>query len=212
MPTVYELLLSHHLVVSGEAVINIDHVLVGPPGAVRGSIRRVMSHPIALEQCADFFRSNRGIQALSVFDTAGAVRMAVDAGDMTTAAIASRRAAALYGAEIIAEHIQDHLENWTRFLLLSNAAHAIRVDRPQKALLAFGLRHEPGALIEALEPIADAGLSISKIEGRPIPGTPFEYRFIVEITAPGEQVIAPEAYEAVRRATTWFKVLGAFRR
>jgi len=212
VPTVYELLLSHNLVVSGETVINIDHVLVGPRGAARAGIRRVMSHPIALEQCADFFRSNRGIQAVSVFDTAGAVRMAVDAGDMTTAAIASRRAAALYGAEIIAEHIQDHRDNWTRFLLLSSAAHAARVDGPQKALLAFGLRHQPGALIQALQPIADAGLSITKIEGRPIPGTPFEYRFIVEVTASGDQAIAPAAYEAVRGATTWFKILGAFRR
>ena len=212
VPTVYELLLSHDLVVSGEAVINIDHVLVGPPGAVRRAIRRVMSHPMALEQCADFFRSNRGIEAVSVFDTAGAVRMTVATGDVTTAAIASRRAAALYSAEIIAEHIQDHPGNWTRFLLLSNAAHAIRVDQPQKALLAFGLRHQPGALIQALQPIADAGLSVTKIEGRPIPGTPFEYRFIVEITAAGEETIAPDAYDAVRSATTWFKVLGAFRR
>jgi len=212
VPTVYELLLSHDLVVSGETVINIDHVLVGPPGTVWAGIRRVMSHPIALEQCADFFRSHRGIQAVSVFDTAGAVRLAVDAGDVTTAAIASRRAAALYGAEIVAEHIQDHRDNWTRFLLLSSAAHAIRVDSPQKALLAFGLRHQPGALIQALQPIADAGLSITKIEGRPIPGTPFEYRFIVEITAAGGEAIAPGAYEAVKRATTWFKVLGAFRR
>ena len=211
VPRVYELLLSHDLVVSAETVINIDHVLVGPPGAMRRAITRVMSHPIALEQCTDFFRSNRAIEAVSVFDTAGAVRMVVEAGDARTAAIASRQAAALYGAEIIAEHIQDHRDNWTRFLRLSSSALTTPIENPQKALLAFGLRHQPGALLHAIQPIAQAGLSITKIEGRPIAGTPFEYRFIVEIAAPDGQAIAPAAYEAVRRATTWLKVLGAFR-
>lgn len=211
VPTVYELLLSQDLAVLSETIINVDHVLVGPPGATPRGIRRVMSHPLALEQCADFFRSNRGIQAVSVFDTAGAVRMTVEAGDPTTAAIASRRAAALYGAEIIAEHIQDHHDNWTRFLLLARAALAPVVHNPQKALLAFDLRHEPGALLQALQPIADAGLSVTKIEGRPIAGTPFRYRFIVELTAPEGQAITPETYDRVRDVTTWFKVLGAFR-
>lgn len=211
VPTVYELLLSHDLTVLGEIVINVDHVLVGPPGATRTGIRSVMSHPLALEQCSDFFRSNRGVQAVSVFDTAGAVRMTVEAGDTSTAAIASRRAANLYGATIIAEHIQDHRDNWTRFLLLSKPALAPIVHNPQKALLAFGLRHEPGSLLHALQPIADAGLSVTKIEGRPIAGTPFQYRFIVEITAAEGRAITPETYDRVRNVTTWFKLLGAFR-
>ena len=211
VPRVYELLLSQNLVASGETVINIDHVLVGAPGTSRRGIKRVMSHPIALEQCTDFFRSNPRIEGVSVFDTAGAVRMVVDARDPLAAAIASRRAASLYGADILAEHIQDHRDNWTRFLLLSNPMNARQVDHPDKALFAFGLRHEPGALLHVLEPIADAQLSITKIEGRPIAGTPFEYRFIVEVVAPSGQAIAPDAYDAVRDKTTWFQLLGAFR-
>src|SRR5688572_14203514 len=107
---VYDLLLSHNVMVSGEALINIDHVLVAPPATQVAKLRRVLSHPIALAQCADFFRSRPAIEAVTVFDTAGAVRMAMDASDGVTAAIASRRAAALYGAQIIAEHVQDHPE------------------------------------------------------------------------------------------------------
>ena len=208
---VYHLLLTHDLVVTGETSINIDYVLVAPHGTERSAITRVMSHPLALAQCGDFFRSNRGVAAVSVFDTAGAVRMAIEANDGQSAAIASRRAAEIYGAAIIAEHIQDHRDNWTRFLLLSGKSQDPGLAGAQKALVAFGLKHEPGALVQALQPIADAGLSVTKIEGRPIGGHPFEYHFVVEMAAPEGQTLAPTAFDRVREATTWFRVLGAFR-
>ena len=210
VPSVYELLLSHALAVSGETLINIDHVLVAPQGTRVPALRRVMSHPVALAQCADFFRTHPAIEAVSVFDTAGAVRMAIEAADRTTGAIASRRAATMYGAEIIAEHVQDHTENWTRFLLLSREADVRRAEHPHKAFVAFDLRHEPGALVQALQPIAQHGLSVTKIEGRPIRGRPFEYRFVVEMIAAAGAEITPAAFESIAGATTWLKVLGAF--
>jgi prephenate dehydratase len=211
VPQVYELLLGHDLVVSRETTINVDHVLVARRGATRREIRRVMSHPIALAQCADFFRQNRNVEAVSVFDTAGAVRMIVQADDNSVAAIASHRAAELYGAEILAEHIQDHRDNWTRFLLISSRAHAQPVADAQKALVAFGLLHEPGALVAALQPIADHRLSITKIEGCPSGGRPFEYRFIVEMAAPQDQLIPPAVYDELRKVTAWLRPLGGFR-
>jgi prephenate dehydratase len=211
VPSVYELLLSNDVFVTGEKVINIDYVLVAPRGATRQALRRVMSHPIALAQCTDFFRQNHAIEAVSVFDTAGAVRMIVESGEPTTAAIASRRAAQLYGAEILAEHIQDRADNWTRFLLLSSRAHGGSIDNPQKALVACGLQHSPGALVAALQPIAARGLSVTKIEGRPIAGTDFEYRFVVEMVAPDGTSIPPVVYDELRAATRSFKLLGAFR-
>jgi prephenate dehydratase len=210
VPSVYELLLSHNLRVTGEIVINVDYVLVAPPGTNRGTIRRVLSHPIALAQCSDFFRQNRRLEAVSVFDTAGAVRMAIESADRTTAAIASRRAADLYKAAVLQEHIQDVRDNWTRFLLLTNITHADPPTSPQKAIVACGLRHEPGALVTALQAIAKHGLSITKIEGRPIAGTGFEYRFVVEMIAPGDSGIPDAVYEDLRAATTSFNLLGAF--
>jgi prephenate dehydratase len=212
VPSVYELLLSHRLVVTGEVVINIDYVLVAPPGTNRGTIKRVLSHPLALAQCADFFHQNRAFEAVSVFDTAGAVRMAIEGGDRGTAAIASRRAASMYGAQILVEHIQDHRDNWTRFLLLASAGRATPVADANKALIACGLRHEPGALVKALQPIARHGLSITKIEGRPIAGTEFEYRFVVEMIAAQSPTIPPAVYVDLQAVTTSFKLLGAFRR
>jgi len=211
VPSVYELLLTHDLVVTGETTVNIDYVLVAPPGARRADLRRVLSHPLALTQCADFFRQNRGIDAVSVFDTAGAVRMILAGGNTDTGAIASRRAAEMYGASILAEHIQDHQENWTRFLRLSHRSQAAPAEGAQKAFIACGLRHEPGALVTALQPIAAHGLSVTKIEGRPIAGTDFEYRFVIEIIAPNGGNIPPVVYDELQRATAKFKLLGAFR-
>jgi prephenate dehydratase len=211
VPGVYELILSHDLVVAAETTMNVDYLLIAPRGTARPEVRRVLSHPIALAQCMDFFRRNPLLEAVSVFDTAGAVRMAIDANDGRTAAIASRRAAELHGAEVIGEHIQDHRDNWTRFLQLSSPAHRQAVESPQKAFLAFGLRHEPGALCRALQPIAAHQLSVTKIEGRPIPGTPFEYRFLVEMVAAGGGSIPLTVFDELQAVTTWHKLLGAFR-
>jgi len=209
--SVYELLLAHDLVVTGETTINVDYVLVAQAGARRTGLRRVLSHPLALAQCGDFFRQNRSIEAVSVFDTAGAVRMILARGDTETAAIASRRAAALYGASILAEHIQDHRDNWTRFLRLSQRPPVAPAEGADKAFIACALRNEPGALVAALQPIAAYGLSVTKIEGRPLAGTDFHYRFVIEIAAPDGGSIPQGVYDEVRRATKSFTLLGAFR-
>ena len=210
VPGVYELLLAHDFVVIGETSLNIDHVLVGPKGARRDRLRRVLSHPIALAQCGDFFRAHRGIEAVTVFDTAGAVRMVVESGDPHAAAIASRRAAAMYGGEVLAERIQDAHENWTRFLLLMSRTQAPMSRSGRKAIVACGLRHEPGALAQALQHIAEKGLSVTKIEGHPIKGKPFEYRFVVETVAHEGGAIDASVFEGLAARTEWFALVGVY--
>jgi prephenate dehydratase len=210
VPGVYELLLSHDFVVTGEMSLNIDHVLVGARGTRIATLRRVLSHPIALAQCADFFRAHRGVEAVTVFDTAGAVRLVIEAADRHSAAIASRRAAALYGAEILAERIQDVAENWTRFLMLTARGHAAAALRGRKAIVGCGLRHEPGALAKALQIIAEQGLSVTKIEGHPIKDRPFEYRFIVETVAHDGRAIEASVFSGLTQTTEWFSLLGLY--
>jgi prephenate dehydratase len=190
--------------------LNIDHVLVGAKGATARQITRVLSHPIALAQCADYFRAHRGIEAVTVFDTAGAVRMVVEAGDPQAAAIASRRAAAMYGAQILAEHIQDVPENWTRFMLIMARTPDTQSRAGHKAILACGLRHEPGALASALQMIASGGLSVTKIEGRPVRGKPFEYRFVVETIAHDGRAVDAREFSGLAATTEWFRILGIY--
>jgi prephenate dehydratase len=211
VPNVYELLLAHDLRVVGETLIHIDHVLVGPPEMQREDVRRVLSHPVALAQCGEFFRAHRTMQPVPVFDTAGAVEIVLREDDGFTAAIASRRAADLYKGRVLAEHLQDHPENWTRFLLLARPDRAAAVKNANKTLVAFDLPHQAGALAHALQDIAKHNVNLTKIESRPIAGKPFEYRFIVELTAQGEGTDIDEAVEEMRNETPWLRVLGAYR-
>lgn len=179
VPGAYELLLDRGFVTCGETRVRIDHVLIGRAGATAARIRRVLSHPVALDQCRTFFKTRPDVEPVAVFDTAGAVSMALDDPSAQTAAIASRRAASLNGGTILAEHIQNHEENWTRFLLLTSSSAAAR-DEAGHAIVAFRLPHQVGALARVLETIAAAGANLTKIESRPIEGRPFEYAFFVE--------------------------------
>jgi prephenate dehydratase len=210
VPNVYELLRSHDLRVVGETRTHIDHVLVGPPAMQRPDVRRVLSHPVALAQCAEFFRTNRNIQAVPVFDTAGAVEIVMREDDGFTAAIASRRAADLYKGTVLAEHLQDHAENWTRFLLLVRQDHAPEPTGANKTLLAFDLPHQAGSLAHALHEIAKRDVNLTKIESRPIAGKPFEYRFIVELTVKRDGSALAETIEEMRRETPWLRVIGTY--
>jgi prephenate dehydratase len=210
VPNVYELLLAHDLRVVGETLIHIDHVLVGPAEMQRDDVRRVLSHPVALAQCAEFFRTNRNIQPVPVFDTAGAVEIVLREDDGFTAAIASRRAAELYKGKVLAEHLQDHPENWTRFLLLVRPDRAPVIKNANKTLVAFDLPHQAGALAHALQDLAKHHVNLTKIESRPIAGKPFEYRFVVELTAQGTGTDIDEAVEEMRNETPWLRVLGAY--
>lgn len=211
VPNAYELLLTHDLRVIGETRIPIDHVLVAPRGTDRNQVRRVLSHPVALAQCSEFFRSHRSIQAVPVFDTAGAVEIVLREDDGQTAAIAARRTAELYGAVILAEHLQDHPENWTRFLLLASAkVTSPPAENAGRALVAFGLPHEPGALLRVLMPLETHKVNLTKIESRPIHGKPFEYQFVVEMTAPPGTHNLTLVLDDIRACTSWLRVFGLY--
>ena len=118
----YDLLLESQLTIQAEVILPISHNLIGTPGAVFEQVRIVQSHPVALAQCTRFFEQNPGIQRIIAEDTGGSVREVVRAGDPSRAAIASRRAAEIYGGSIVRTHLEDHPENYTRFLLLSTEA------------------------------------------------------------------------------------------
>ncbi len=208
VPGVYELLLSHDVSVIAETRVAIDHALIGPPGLPLEGIRRVLSHPVALGQCREFLRRHPAMVPVAAFDTAGAVRIVIEENDGVSAAIAGRHAAAVHGGIVLAEHLQDHPENWTRFGLLARG-EAAPADSATKALLVFDLPHEPGALARALRAAADAQLDLTKIESRPIATRPFEYRFIVELTHDDPRLLET-VIESMRAQTAALRVIGRF--
>jgi prephenate dehydratase len=204
----YDLLLESKLNIIAEVILPISHNLIGPPGAMIDEIRFVQSHPVALAQCTRFFETHPQITRVAAEDTGGSVREVVRADDRTRAAIASRRAAEIYGGCILQTHLEDHRENYTRFVLLSRER-----DVPpgaNKISLVVFLLHQPGALHKALEPIARENINLVKIESRPIVGHPFEYCFYLDLMAPPQAPETQSALEELRRRTREVRILGCY--
>lgn len=180
----YDLLLESSLFVVAEVIRPISHCLISCQGASLESIEIVESHPAALAQCERFFAAHPQLKRIATDDTAASARRVIESGDSSRAAIAGKRAAAIYGGAILQEHMEDHIENYTRFVLLSQ--HPSLSKLGDKVSLAIRLAHRPGALHHALEPFAKHGVELLKIESRPIKGRPWQYRFYLDLYAPAE--------------------------
>jgi prephenate dehydratase len=204
----YDLLISSGLHIQAEVVIPIAHYLIGVPGATFERITQVSSHPVALAQCERFFASHPAIKRVATDDTAGSIREVMAAGDSTKAGIASKRAAKVYGAQILREHLEDHPENYTRFLLLATSAEI--AENADKLSLVLHLAHKPGSLCSALGAFASRNLNLLKIESRPIPGTPWSYCFYLDLQASLNDPGTRAALDEVKQFTDSVKVLGCY--
>jgi prephenate dehydratase len=208
VPGALSLLLASGLLVHAETSQRIDHVIAGTPGAALDDVREVLSHPVALAQCERFFRAHPAIRAVSVFDTAGAVEMVSRHADPRHAAIASRAAARLYGASILAEHVQDHEANYTRFVHVAPGPRREVAGGPCRIMLAARLAHEPGTLVAALQVLNSLGLNLTRIDSSPVAGCPYEYEFFIEaVTALDSD--ASSTIEVLGRDSR-FRLLGCY--
>jgi len=209
---VYDLLLESDLTITAETILPIEMHLIAHPGATLAEIRTVSSHPMALAQCERFFAAHPQFKRTPAEDTAGSIREMVSGSDKSHAAIAGRRAAVHYQAEILAEHIQDNTENFTRFVLLRTQRDAASIAthaNARKMSLALRLAHRPGALLGALEPFARNGVNLLKIESRPIHGSPWEYQFFLDVEAEAAPRL-DAALAEVRKATSEVRSLGLY--
>jgi prephenate dehydratase len=204
----YDLLIASGLHIHAEVVIPIVHNLIGLPGTTFERIAQVSSHPVALAQCERFFASHPSIKRVAADDTAGSVRDVIQTGDPAKAAIASRRAASVYGGTILKEHLEDHPENYTRFLLLAPSAEV--PESADKLSLVLHLAHKPGSLCLALNAFARRNLNLLKIESRPIPGTPWSYCFYLDLQASLKDPNTVAALEELRQFTDSVKILGCY--
>jgi prephenate dehydratase len=204
----YDLLLKRDAFIHRELLLRIRHNLIAPPGTRIADVRRVFSHPVALEQCRSLFRSHPALRAIPFYDTAGSVRHVVAEKLSDRAAIAPKRAAALYGGKILLADIEDDRQNFTRFLLISKRNK--KLPGANKTSLAFALRNVPGALFKALSVFALRDISLSKIESRPIVGHPWEYVFFADINH-GHDEAAQNAIRHLGEIAEFVKVLGVYR-
>jgi prephenate dehydratase len=186
----YDLLLAQPVRIARESLLRVRHNLIARPGAAPDDIKRVMSHPVALSQCRNWLTARPWLEVVNFYDTAGSVKHIMAEGLDDTAGIAPELAAREYGAEVLVAGIEDHAENYTRFHLLlrepalrpgGGLASALPGPGANKASLAFSVEHRPGSLVRALEEFARAGVNLTKIESRPVPGKPWEYVFFVDL-------------------------------
>jgi prephenate dehydratase len=204
----YDLLLDSELSIIGEVVIPISLHLIGLTGASIKDLKAVESHPMALAQCERFFSAHPWIEKVPAEDTAGSVREIMRRGDPARAAIASARAAEIYGGAILREHLEDDSENYTRFLLLSDLVST--APTRNKLSLVFQLPDVPGALYHALEPFARRGLNLMKIESRPLHGRPWEYRFYLDLRASPSDPGVSEAVSELEKLAVNLRILGSY--
>lgn len=206
----FDLLLSREVHIVREFRLRIVHNLIALPGTKLSEVRRVFSHPVALDQCRDLFAGNRRLEAVPFYDTAGSVKHVVAENLGDAAGIASRRAAEVYGGKILKAGIEDDKKNFTRFFLVRRGK-ARAESGADKTSLAFSTKNVPGGLFKALSVFALRDISLSKIESRPMRGRPWEYVFFVDLLS-GDDGNLRNALRHLGEMTDLVKVLGIYRK
>jgi prephenate dehydratase len=204
----YDLLLESSLHISREVVIPIRHFLIGCAGSSFEAIKTVESHPVALAQCESFFATHPQFERIATQDTAGSVARVVEQGDRTQAAIAGLQAAKLYGGVVLRENLEDHTENYTRFVLLSS--EGIISPDANKLSLVLKLPLDSGGLYHALEPFARRGIDLMKVESRPIKGRPWEYHYFLDLRASTNDTEVNKALAELDERAMEVRMLGCY--
>ncbi|MFI5105247.1 MAG: prephenate dehydratase, partial [Terriglobales bacterium] len=204
-----DLLLERDVFIHAETRLRIEHNLIAVPGARLKEIRQVLSHPVALDQCRNFFRRHRGISAVPFYDTAGSVKHIMAERLRDAAAIASAQAAKEYGGKVLQSGLEDNKQNFTRFFLITSKKKVSA--RANKTSLVFSLKNVSGALSKALSVFALRDLDLSKIESRPVRGKPWEYLFYVDVMRGRDQAMRL-ALKQLEEIAGFVKVLGVYPR
>lgn len=229
-----DLLVSRNVFIQAEYLLRIIHNVIAPPGVQMRSLRRVLSHPVALDQCRDFFHQHPDIEPVPFYDTAGSVKHVIENHLKDAAGIAGQQAAREYSGKILKAGIEDEKSNFTRFFLIRQLGRGrrspSRVSQARRGVghaaagtdyrrlipaganktsIAFKVKNLPGALFKSLSVFALRDISLSKIESRPMRGRPWEYVFYVDFSR-GDDEPAQNALRHLEEVADFVKVLGVY--
>ena len=206
----HDLLYDSPLSITSETILPIRHCLVGPADVRLEEIRTVRSHPAALDQCRRLLAAMPWATAIAAATTADAAKQVAEDADPTEVAIASERAARLYGLTVIAGDVGDHPEAFTRFV---SVAQYTRLDGDWDAwrtAFSFVTDHRPGALHRAIEPFGRHGIDLVQLVSRPIPAAPWRYRFDAVLHGHPLDPVIRETLSEVRGRTRQLRVFGSY--
>jgi prephenate dehydratase len=207
----HDLLYDSPLCIARQTTVGIKHALVGLEVIPREEIRVVRSHPMALDQCRELLAALPWATAIAAPTTSGAAAQVAATGDRSEVAISSERAAQALGLVVIEEDVGDHHQVFTRFVAV--ATH-LRLDRAEgeewRIAFSFVTDHQPGALFRALEPFARHGLDLVQLVSRPIPKTPWRYRFDAVLAGFPLEPVVSETLTELRAMTRELRVFGSY--
>ena len=206
----HDLLYGSPLAITGETVLPIRHCLVGIAQVPLEEIRVVRSHPVALDQCRRLLAGMPWATAIAAPTTADAAAQVATHGDTTEAAIASERAATLYELAVIADGVGDHPEAFTRFVSVGNYVRLDVNGKPWRTAFSFVTDHQPGALHRAIEPFARHEIDLLQLVSRPIPQTPWRYRFDAVLAGHPLDPIVRGALDDLRARTRHLRLFGSY--
>ena len=204
----YDLLLEHDLPIVGEVKLAVTHHLIVLAGTTIDQVRRIYSHPQGLAQCERYLRTLKDVEIVATYDTAGSAKMIKEENLRTTAAIASERAAQVFGLDVLESGIQDYANNFTRFLLIGR--EAVPLGTPDKTTIVFTVANEAGALFKALSVFALREIDLTKLESRPIPDRPFEYLFYADLSMNREELRCARALMHLAEFAPSVRTLGSY--
>ena len=202
----YDLLVDHEIPITGEVELDVVHCLQALPGTKIEDVKIVYSHPQALAQCEQYLKA-LGVTVEAVYDTAGGAKLVAEQQLKGAAALASRRAAEVFGLEVLQEAVQDFEYNITRFFVIGGAQPA----EANKTTIVFALPSTPGSLFKALSVFALREINLSKLESRPMRGRPWEYLFYVDIEARRDDLQTGRALTHLAEFAKWTRVLGTYK-
>jgi prephenate dehydratase len=206
----HDLLYDSPLSINDETILPIRHCLVGPETIALEEIRVVRSHPAALDQCRRLLAAMPWATAIAAATTADAAHQVAEHGDRHEVAIASERAAKAYGLAVIAGDVGDHPEAFTRFVSVAPYTRLDRESDTWRTAFSFITDHKPGALHRAIEPFGRHSLDMVQLVSRPIPQTPWRYRFDAVLAGHPLDAVVAETLAEVGGLTRELRVFGSY--
>ena len=207
---VYDLLRKYGCHINGEIVLKVKQNLLGVKGASMEDIKEVYSHSQGFQQSAEFFKEHPSWKLIPYHNTALGAKLVSEAGDISRAAVASEKAAAIYGLDILKENLNFNSKNYTRFVIVGKD---LELDESSdKISVVLTVRHKAGSLCDVLRLFSQEGLNLLKIESRPIMDKSWEYFFHLDFEGNLQDPHVSRIMDQIRSRTTYFKILGNYRR